>query len=401
MGLKLDTNNIRGWICVAALQILALSLLAPASAMIHQKFFAVWLGEGLAWLVSIAYAIIETLGLAFIPMMYTAWKNKKHRFAFPLTLCCFLIILSFDVYMNNAMFSRRSAEHVKSTVEANVINKVDALESVVTLRKSFEIEERAFNLEETSRQKERNELRKNIAVFDSLSQENAKVGNNYSALLNSRRANELRDSKAKSEMESDRDRAKVEKARSAYFSEKNRQATAIQKAESDLANVKAEATALSDFFSHYPGLILLVTGLFVSGMTGFVIDRNKLMDYVKSDESRKAVVRKKWFAIVTDFLLVKMFGRTSEEKQQAQQNAETLRFSEDINVATLQLFELESSGQDRNLKLQGKHPRQVFAAKFGISEQAIYKRLKHQESRALEELANKPLNGKSHSLVKV
>lgn len=139
MGLKLDTNNIRGWLCVAALQVLALSLLAPASAMIHQKFFAVWLGEGLAWLVSIAYAIIETLGLAFIPMMYKAWKNKRHRFAFPLTLCCFLIILSFDVYMNNAMFSRRSAEHTKAVVETNVADKVESLESVVALRKNLEI----------------------------------------------------------------------------------------------------------------------------------------------------------------------------------------------------------------------------------------------------------------------
>lgn len=395
MGLKFDKQNIVAWIIVGALQLLALLILIPVAANIHHEYFTAFLGSGWAWLVTYVYAIVETVGLALIPMMHTAFKNRKNRIAFPVSLVCFSVIFSFDVYMNNVVFHNKGVEHNKKAFSDAVVKRVDLSTELLTLKNRFESEQKLFDKDEAKRQAERDNLVKTMRKLDSLSIVYAENGDSRRSAQYDKSAKSKRSELRQSESTSAEGKQRLERLENAYLQERGKQEKQARSDESKSAEESNSVGWFNELCSHYPGVIFLVMAVFISGMTGFVIDKNQLIVYEVAEEKRN-VPRKRYATLILDYLADKTFGKNDVGVQKRLELASELKFSGDLGAATKQLYEMELTQADKRFKDVGIIPRQVFATKFRISPQAVHQRIKDYEERINKAvgLDHRNVNGK-------
>lgn len=391
MSFKLGEKNIVAWSFVAALQVVALMLLIPVAGTIHQKYFAMIFGNTPAWFLAIAYGLAEVLGFAMLPMMHTAWKNKRIRLLFPATLICFMIAIAYDVYINNDIFKKRQAEYAQNLIENHVERKVSTSVAVLELKSRLDKTERNFSENDNARTIERNRNRIIISKYDSLSLAYAGADQPFYAKRYSDMAERLRADIRASESASQKEKLAIEKMESQYRSEIEKETSQAKSEGKDVATAEASNNYFNDFCKHYPGVIFLVLAVIVSGISGFVVDKYELIIYEVPD--RREVARKRWTSMLLDLAIAKIFKRNDPIIEKKIELAAEVRFLDDRTMATKQLYEMELTRADQKFKGMGIYPRQAFATQFHMSLQAVHNRLKDYERKLLDSNGQQGKNG--------
>lgn len=393
MSFKLGEKNIVAWIFVGALQFVALMLLVPVAATIHQKYFAIIFGDTAAWFLAIGYGLAEVLAFAVLPMMHTAFKNKRLRVMFPVTLLCFLIAVAYDVYINNDVFKKRQADYAQTLIDNRVKNEVEKSDAANRILARIDRMKLSFDTYEPTRIAERNRNRRVMSEYDSLSLAYAKIGWSITSRRYADLANRLRNDVSSSESLTQNEKTAIEKLESQYNAEIEKTIASAKVDGNKLASAEASSNWFNDFCKHYPGIIFLVLAVIVSGVSGFVVDKYGLIVYEKRDTDRREAARKRWSAMLIDIALAKIFKRGDVVIEKKAELATKVRFSDDRGMATKQLYEMELTGADKKFKDMGIYPRQAFASQFGMSLQAVHNRLKDYEKRLFESKPGKDKQG--------